>query len=62
MREISVGDMITVPEDQFCRRGQSGEVIEVREDGLVLDFFCGPDGAPFGVPSIEFWEYGELDI
>ena len=44
------------------RGGTDGLVLDVFDDGCGLDFFCGRDGDPKGLPSIEHWQWGELEV
>lgn len=32
----------------------------VNEEGAGIDFFCDVNGNAKGLPSIEFWEWGEI--
>lgn len=57
----AVGQSVRVKSDSFTRAGKSGLVLSVYKDGVEVDFFCDVFGNPRGTPSIEFWEFGELD-
>jgi hypothetical protein len=61
-RAVRKGDWLHVRREMFGRSGEAGEVVDVFDDGVGLDFYCGRDGTPSGLPSIEFWEWGELDM
>ena len=58
---IKCGHLLTVRSEYMGRGGQQGEVISVDDEGVGLDFYCDRDGDPAGVPSQEFWEWGEID-
>lgn len=59
---IKDGDWLTVKETFMTRGGQSGQVIgEPSADGVALDFGCDVFGDPDGLPTIEFWEWTEID-
>ncbi len=60
-KAIKPGDVLTIRSEYMGRGGQSGEVLSIHEDGVGLDFFCDRSGDPRGVPSQEFWEWGEID-
>lgn len=58
---VKPGDWLTVKDEFMSRGGQQGQVVAGPfEDGVSLDFFSDINGTPGGVPSIEFWEWGEL--
>lgn len=58
-----VGDRFRVNDNQFSRAGQVGDIIGVCTDGSVnVDFFCGYDGDPRALPSIENWSLGEGEV
>lgn len=58
---IQQGDFLTVRTEFLGRGGQQGEVLWTDDKGVSLDFYCDRDGNPGGVPSQEFWEWGEID-
>lgn len=58
---IKPGDFLTVRAEYMTRGGQQGEVLSVDDEGVGLDFYCDSDGEPDGVPSQEFWNWGEID-
>ena len=60
--KVKVGDWLTVKEEYGLRGGADGEVVaEPNEQGVSLDFYCDREGNESGVPSIEFWEWSELE-
>ena len=42
------------------RAGEQGQVVLVDDEGASIDFFCDVNGDPRCLPSIEFWEWGEI--
>jgi hypothetical protein len=56
-----VGGAAVVKREIFGRGGQSGMIVGSYREGLSIDFFCDCFGDPRGLPSIEFFEYGELE-
>lgn len=57
---VKLGDYLTVQQEFLTRGGEQGEVVLVNEEGAGIDFFCDVNGNPKGLPSIEFWEWGEI--
>jgi hypothetical protein len=60
-QSVLVGKTLCVSEEMYTRGGQSGLVVEAFDGGVALDFFCDVFGDRWGLPSIEFWEWTELD-
>ena len=69
--QVKEGDAFTVRQDWFPRGGMTGYVVagrrgegiaDIDADGVTLDFFCDVHGDPRGLPSIERWEWAELQI
>lgn len=69
--KVRVGDAFTVKRSSFFRSGMTGFVISfgprdkepaVDEKGVSLDFYCDAFGNPHGLPSIEWWEWSELQL
>jgi hypothetical protein len=59
---VKKGDSLTIKREMFTRGGQQGLVIE--DDlltGVSLDFFKDAFGDPKGLPSIEFYEWDEIE-
>lgn len=69
-REVKVGDAFTVKRSSFVRGGMTGYVVSgpysgnpyTDANGVSLDFFCDVFGDPKGLPSIEHWDWTELEI
>jgi len=62
--DVHLGQVLTVPDDQFTRGGESGQVIDIFDDGVTLDFFrcfCGGTRCACYI-SIEYWSFKELGI
>jgi hypothetical protein len=55
-QKVRVGQGVTVKREMFTRSGEHGTVVAVYEKGCAVDFFDNH------LPTIEFWEYKELDI
>lgn len=61
-RGITDGDWLTIKKPFMTRGGQSGRVVgEPSSAGVALDFGCDVFGDPDGLPTIEFWEWTEID-
>lgn len=59
---VRKGDCLTIKREMFTRGGQQGLVIEDPYNaGVSLDFFKDVFGDPKGVPSIEFYEWDEIE-
>jgi hypothetical protein len=62
-QDVKMGDMVRVRREFGSRGGQDGLVIDPpNEEGVSLDFFCDVFGDPKGLPTIEFWEWQELEV
>lgn len=61
-QNVTVGDWLTIKEEFMTRGGKSGQVVGTPSaEGVSLDFYCDVSGNPEGLPTIEFWEWGEID-
>lgn len=69
--KVRAGDAFTVKRDSFTRAGMTGFVLaqnsfdktpEADSEGVNLDFFCDVYGDPRGLPSIERWNWSELEL
>lgn len=58
---VHEGDWLKVREEMFCRSGEYGEVLSADTNGCGLDFYTSHVARPDYI-SIEFWEWGELEI
>lgn len=56
------GDGVSVLDETHHRANHSGEIVEVFEDGVSVNFYCDAYGDPNGAPSIEFWEWDEIEV
>ncbi|WP_116892984.1 hypothetical protein [Pseudomonas savastanoi] len=62
-KHVKIGDSLTIKQEfGLTRGGEVGEVIaEPNDKGVSLDFYCDRDGDEDEVPSIEFWEWEEIE-
>ena len=59
---VKEDDWLTVREEYWSRGGKSGLVLNWDDEGCSLDFFCGRDNDPRSLPSVEFWDWEELQV
>lgn len=61
-KKIKDGDWLAIKDGFMTRGGKSGQVVGAPSaEGVSLDFYCDVSGDPRGLPTIEFWEWGEID-
>ncbi len=59
--EVKEGDLLSVKDCMFTRKGETGHVLSVHPHGVALDFLVDCFGEYEG-PSIELWEWHELEL
>ncbi|MCF5371983.1 hypothetical protein [Pseudomonas syringae] len=62
-KAVKIGDWLTIKQEfGLTRGGEVGQVVDgPNDEGVSLDFYCDRDGNEDEVPSIEFWEWDEID-
>lgn len=60
-KAVKVGEFLMVRQECMTRGGQQGQIVNMDDKGVGLDFFSDADGDTEGVPSQEFWEWGEIN-
>lgn len=60
---LTEGDGLMIKGCHLSRGGQWGYVVRdgVTKEGCSLDFYCDVFGDPSGLPTIEFWEWAEIE-
>jgi len=61
-RDVKVGDVLYVKEEYLFMGGKEGIVVDIFDDDgcCALDFHTDRNGG-FDGPSIECWDWGELE-
>lgn len=61
--QLKAGDNIALKDEVSGtnKAREAGVVTEVFAGGVAIDFFCDVFGDPDGLPSIEFYEWSELE-